>query len=303
MNHRPSTLFFLLFAALSLPAQPDFSKSEVLASRPTLVPLETMDYRVIVRNSGTSAPNWVEVENPIPPAMLLASFAPEWKFDRDTRELQWHGPIPPGEGIELRFSLIARPGTEGNTIADRAAIRFGGSEHNVFHEAYVDTPPKRGADVAGRVVIGFGALFAGAYLLARRARKPGLLPSVITTFVALAFLILFASMSVEDLRMARHYRETQCTVVDVLRQQRPIVAVRYAGQLSIIRHVPSHLGIGTPPPVSAGSVIPCWFDPSDPKRVVLDISLGGAYLFAILPLLLFAAGIGGIVYTSRRRVE
>jgi hypothetical protein len=40
-----------------------------------------------------------------------------------------------------------------------------------------------------------------------------------------------------------------------------------------------------------GRTVPCWFDPAHPQDVVVVRGFGGAYVFALLPLLLFAYGI------------
>jgi uncharacterized protein DUF3592 len=47
-----------------------------------------------------------------------------------------------------------------------------------------------------------------------------------------------------------------------------------------------------------GERVPCWFDPSHPEDVVVVRGFGGAYAFALLPLLVFGLGVMGL---RRRR--
>jgi hypothetical protein len=40
-----------------------------------------------------------------------------------------------------------------------------------------------------------------------------------------------------------------------------------------------------------GAQVPCWYDPLNPLDVVMKRGFGGAYVFALLPLLTFAMGV------------
>jgi hypothetical protein len=48
-----------------------------------------------------------------------------------------------------------------------------------------------------------------------------------------------------------------------------------------------------------GARVDAWVDPEDPSRAVLDRALGGFMLFAALPLVFLAVGIGGMVVMAR----
>lgn len=50
---------------------------------------------------------------------------------------------------------------------------------------------------------------------------------------------------------------------------------------------------------TVGTVVPCWYDPSDPRDVVVRRGPGGAYFFALLPLPIFCFG----VYVVRKVVR
>lgn len=51
---------------------------------------------------------------------------------------------------------------------------------------------------------------------------------------------------------------------------------------------------------TVGSRVPCWYDPHDPADVVLKRGFGGAYLFALLPLIPFWLGVGFLRHGLRR---
>ena len=51
---------------------------------------------------------------------------------------------------------------------------------------------------------------------------------------------------------------------------------------------------------TVGNAVPCWFNPAEPRDVIVIRGFGGAYLFALLPLLLFVLGVTSVVRTPRR---
>ncbi|MFP5246722.1 MAG: DUF3592 domain-containing protein, partial [Thermoanaerobaculia bacterium] len=84
-------------------------------------------------------------------------------------------------------------------------------------------------------------------------------------------------------------------------------ALRYAtaqGEtVSIASAAASALQFGSPTPAQTalenlprGESAPCWFDPDDPKQVVLDRSPGAGYLFALIP---FATLIAAVAMLKR----
>jgi hypothetical protein len=172
----------------------------------------------------------------------------------------------------------------------------------------------------GLVVLGVLALFivgipaVGA--LARRAEKElppdargraGIAIGAWTATVAcLGMLGFFAAMGYGDWRAYSTYRETSCTIVDstiraIESSKRegstyaPLFALRYdiAGEkiYSSGYSTPTSLtssSIGSAQAARerfyVSSVHPCWYDPDDPRTVLLDRRPGGMYFFVLLPL-------------------
>ena len=127
--------------------------------------------------------------------------------------------------------------------------------------------------------------------------------------IALGFLVYFASLAYEDWRVYNDYRETRCTVFgseivsfehrsrsgDRERSEsfRPVFALRYmvdgVETFSTGYTTPSAINFNSR--AGAGSVFdrfaigtthPCWYDPQDPKTVVLVRGPGrGLFLRAV----------------------
>jgi Domain of unknown function DUF11 len=305
-------------------ASADFSQSTIAASAAKIYPLDTVDYSVTVRNAGPGQPNYLQVESPIPVSAMYVGSSPEWKFDPAVREVTWYGQLPPGAEHTFRLTLVAMPETEGNTISARVPIRYDGSEWNLHHSLEVDTRPATGGVAVGgyRVtgcgltVLGFAALFAVVLLFARRGAHAA---AMLWIMLSLGFLAIFVWIGFEDARILRGYRETRCTVLDALaqyeestsrptstaqRQQRtgdwkPAFAVRHGDVVTVTGESPSTLRVGggskatraALEKLTVGSVAPCFVDPADPKRVVLTREIGGAYFFALVPLIGLLIGI------------
>lgn len=126
--------------------------------------------------------------------------------------------------------------------------------------------------------------------------------------IALGLLACLVAVGYGDWRANFRFHETRCTIVDsmidTVRSSRsksittyaPVFVVRYDVQgretFSSGFGANSRLASGSRDPsrrivedMAIGSEHPCWYDPDDPKVILLDRSLGGAYLFALLPLL------------------
>jgi hypothetical protein len=146
--------------------------------------------------------------------------------------------------------------------------------------------------------------------------------------IALGFLAYFASLAHEDWRIYNDYRETRCTVFgseivsfehrsrsgDRERSEsfKPVFAVRYmvdgVETFSTGYTTPSAMNFNSR--AGAGSVFerfaigathPCWYNPQDPKTVVLVRGPGGAYFFALLPIPVLLIGLDGLTGARRRR--
>jgi hypothetical protein len=183
-----------------------------------------------------------------------------------------------------------------------------------------------GLTTAGKIIFAYiGVAVIVSMLILLSARKPSLalVSGLAGIFISIGFLLIFADVARRDLRMTQQYRESQCTIVDSLARYTanadkssrkrsgtwsPTFAVRYptpAGEtFSIARQADSALSFGgskrTVDALAAlprGGKAPCWYDPDEPQQVVLDRSAGGAYAFALIPLLT----LGYATFLLRRR--
>ena len=146
------------------------------------------------------------------------------------------------------------------------------------------------------------------------------------TLIAVGFLLFFVALAHEDWRAYSDYRETRCTVfgseVDAFQSRsrssdqeqsyKPVFAVRYpvdgVEMFSTGYTTASAFNFNTR--ASAGSVFerfaigtthPCWYDPQDPRTVVLVRGPGGAYVFALLPIPVLLIGLSMLKGSRRRK--
>jgi hypothetical protein len=147
--------------------------------------------------------------------------------------------------------------------------------------------------------------------------------------ISVGFLVYFIALAYGDWRAARAYRETECAVFGSALQEHegsagpgerraepsyaPLFAVRYrVGDVETYSSgyaTPSALNFSTRAATQAifqrfasGTTHPCWYDPEDPRTVLLVRGPGGAYVFALLPLPVLALGIF-LMAGDRRRVR
>ena len=136
--------------------------------------------------------------------------------------------------------------------------------------------------------------------------------------IAAGFLVYFAALGYGDWRAYNDYRRADCTVfgsaVQIFESEQragspratpsyqPLFAVRYAvdgvATYSAGYASPSALNFNSTAAARSifarfalGSSHPCWYDPQDPKTVLLVRGPGGAYVFALLPLPVLALGL------------
>lgn len=314
-----------------------FRTSTITASRDAITPLQTIDYTITIRNEGTRAASYLHVANAIPPAAMFVSASPEWKFIEADRSLDWYGRVEPGQSQVLRLSLVTKPESAGSRLSNRAEIHYDGRYWALEHALDVDSPVSQAGMQFGRynvTPVGMVALpflfvvlalvflsFFGVY----KKTAGGVMLLVIST----GMLLMFGMTARNDIRMKNDYRETRCTVTDSLARfsesadssrpgtrsrssgtWSPLFALKYPtpqGELVSIGYASeSRLQFGSPKPTQLalmqmprGATAPCWYDPADPKRVVLDRSIGGAYGFALIPLVALALG-GWLVFGRAR---
>ena len=149
------------------------------------------------------------------------------------------------------------------------------------------------------------------------ARGTGPIPGALAIVIALGFWTLFGSMAWRDWRSLA-WPETTCTVLDrrlkietatsgtggsrTTEYFDKLLALRYQAAgvdtISTGFDTGSRLQIGGGANArqelerwAIGATVPCWFDPEDPRDVVVVPGFGGAYLFALFPLPVFLFGV------------
>lgn len=188
---------------------------------------------------------------------------------------------------------------------------------------------------AGMIVTAILALLLlGLLAISVKARLQGeastrqptgmLMGSWLAVVIAGGFLVYFASLAYEDWRAYSDYRETRCTVIgsemdsfesrtrsgDQEPSYKPVFAMRYlVGDVETFStgyttasalNFNSRGGAGSVfERFATGTTHVCWYDPDDPKTVVLVRGPGGAYVFALLPIPVLLIGLSGL--TAGRR--
>ena len=154
----------------------------------------------------------------------------------------------------------------------------------------------------------------------------GLVGAWAALVIGSGFLLVFAALGWEDWRSYADYRATTCNVFGSTvqsftggtrrtgRSYRPLFAVRYdvagVGTYSSGYGPSSTFNFNTASSARAtferfvvGSSHPCWYDPQDPKTVLLARGPGGAYLFALFPLPVLALALFVMSGGRRRSVD
>jgi hypothetical protein len=146
------------------------------------------------------------------------------------------------------------------------------------------------------------------------------------TVIAVGLLLFFVALAHEDWRAYADYRETRCTVFgseiqsfenrsrsrDREQSYKPLFAVRYpvdgVETFSTGYTTSSSLSFNTRADTGSvfdrfaiGTTHPCWYDPQDPRTVVLARGPGGGYFFALLPMPVLAIGLSMLMGLRRRR--
>jgi uncharacterized repeat protein (TIGR01451 family) len=190
---------------------------------------------------------------------------------------------------------------------------------------------------AGLVVLGFVVPILVLWLLSRRRSRRGAAragrgrPSaaLLAIVISLGFWTLFGSMARRDWR-SLSWPETACTVLDrrlkietttsATGRSPATRSTTYFDKLLALRYrangvdtistgfdTGSRLQIGGGASAvqelarwAPGVTVPCWFDPDDPRDVVVVPGFGGAYLFALFPLPVFLFGVWQLRGARRR---
>jgi hypothetical protein len=317
--------------------QADFNKSQIRCLETKVRELDILSYEIILRNTGSRRPEYVVLGYSLTSdAAMLASASPNMVYDN--RYLRWQGNVDPGEERHFTVKLITLPGSYDNLITSNANISWDGSEKNIPVEAKVLLPEKTSLDqflfIAGGIGFKWLEVMIIGYLLIiplflfvvlplirwrekqRFERSPDVSwpdddphqikfkAMAIALLLSLAFMPLFISEVIDDIRQFVSYEKTTCTILDKKagglpgsRGSHPILAVRYvAGGKEIISagslaKGASIQGTSAEQKIALydyGKSYTCWFNPNDPKKFVLhrgDITWG-LYLLFLPPLVL-----------------
>ena len=185
--------------------------------------------------------------------------------------------------------------------------------------------------IVGAAVIKLRSLGqAEAPLGEEASRQPTgiLIGSWAAVLIALGFLAFFVALAREDWRAYSDYRETRCTVfgseVNAIESRsrsgdrersesfKPVFAVRYlvdgvetysSGYTTgSAFNFSSRAGIDSVfERFAIGTTHTCWYDPEDPRMVVLVRGPGGAYVLGLLPIPVLLIGLDGLTGARRRR--
>lgn len=320
----------IAMAGLAHAAEPDFSISTDYEPAPALAG-DVIRYTVTIgNNGGDSSYSRVVTALPRGYFIRAQGDCSEQALNREDNRLVWHeGAYATGSTKRCRIDLLSRRESAGTmaplvteitTPPQFYARNEGGPE--------LATPADPNSIRLGAVNISRAGLALIAFLLAaliggaivtpiamrRRARLRPVLGAWFAVALAIGFLLFFVGLAREDTRSHREYRETACFVFDSAIRAfpgsgkhrastyEPVVAVRYdvSGVETYSTAYPpdSALSFGwlgfsqrTLDRFSIDSTHPCWFDPDDVRMVLLERGPGGAYLFALLPLMALAYGI------------
>ena len=86
---------------------------------------DTIDYEIILRNTGSKRPDYVELWNRVEESSAMLASAPELSYDVEKRELYWRGTIDPGEERRFALRLVTIPKSAGTFISNYASIVWG----------------------------------------------------------------------------------------------------------------------------------------------------------------------------------
>ncbi len=322
---------------LAARAQAEFGNSSLSAPAEARE-LDPVEFVLTLRNTGFEPPVSFEAHVTLPPSGLFVSASPGLRFDPAERSLAGSPRVGPGQAVELRFTLLAAPQSDGTLLSPMASLRSYPAGGTTLHASVAVGPRRRPGELvpllgpfqatrAGLAVLAFLAVAAAglgaAGLVAAARRRAGrraaspvaAIRGAAAVVVAAGFLAIFAGLARDDARLFSHYREAVCTVTDGAGRAQlsrsgqkttvtvaPAVAVRFELQGRQVFGAgfdgPTRLGIGggealarALEPFATGAVVPCWYDPDDPARVVVRRGPGGAYLFALFPLPVLLLGL------------
>jgi hypothetical protein len=229
--------------------QADFSRSEMLGQVEKIREGDTMDYEIILRNTGSRRPAYVQLANPLSSnAVMLVWASPELAYNADSRILHWQGNVDPGKERRFTVRLITLPGSYCNLVINHADIAWNGGDKHLQIETKVVLPAEVSREqflfIAGGIgftwleimIVGY-LLFIPLFLIAvprlirgrekqrfeasptvsRHDKDPGrttFKAMSIALLLSLAFMPFLMSTVIDDIRRFVSYEKTTCTILD-----------------------------------------------------------------------------------------
>lgn len=322
------SLASLMMAFPARAAEPDFTTSQATYAPEPAMAGGVVGYVVTIANTGgDSRYTRIVVALPQGYFIGSGGDCARAEPGDDGRFVLYEGSFLAGARKQCRISILPRPDAAGSIATLAAEITTPPAGYfRLEARPTLASPPHPdtvfvgpiGITPAGMVTLALLALaVVGALGVARTARRDGGLGrrmsvgAWIAIVASIGFLIYFASLAREDLRSYSDYRETACVIVDS-----SIRAFKSSGKSQSSTYAPEFVvrydangtetySVATPPATSLsvgwigssekaiarraiGSTQPCWLDPANVKTVMLDRGPGGAYFFALLPLLVLA---------------
>ena len=212
----------------------DFSQSVMLGPAQKVHEGDTIDYEIILRNTGSKRPEYIELRNPVDSTSALLASAPELSYNPEDRVLRWRGIIDPGEERRFTVRLVTIPKSTGTWVFTRASIDWGSGNKGLGNEGLAvqteirpELRPSRFILPGGigiewtEVIILSYLIFALCFLIiGRRIIQPIPTEEIITYvmsgmfLVTLAALLFLSGIVIEDIRMFVSYEKTTCTILD-----------------------------------------------------------------------------------------
>lgn len=322
-----TSIVLMAFGSSARAAAPDFTTSTATYAPEPAVAGSVVRYDIAIANTGGDS-RYTRIAVALPPGYFIGSAgdcAAAQPGD-DDRFVLYEGSFPAGARKHCQVSVLPRPDSAGSIAT--LAVEITTPPAGYFRLEARPTlagPPHHpdtvfmgpiGVTPAGMVTLGLLAVaVVGALAVSRRTRGAGAVVRPVGAWIAfvtsIGFLVYFASLAREDWRSYSDYREISCVIVDS-----SIRAIKGSGRNPSSTYAPEFVvrydangtetySVATPPStqvsvgwigssqktlerMAIGSTQPCWVDPANVKTVMLQRGPGGAYFFALIPLLMLA---------------
>jgi uncharacterized repeat protein (TIGR01451 family) len=321
-------------------ARPDFSRTTIAVEPSGPLAGDVVRFQVTLRNTGDAESVAPQLTVTLPHEGLFVDLAglDGARVDLANRSIETSVPLPAGADRSFAFRVVAPRDAGGRVLSPRVSLQdfHAGASYIDSVTIGIGTRPATGGLVlgshritpAGLVSLGFLLTILVLWVVGRVRRVPstdrrgrpvprvlargiGPIPGALAIVVALGFWTLFGSMAWRDWR-SLSWPEAACTVLDRWVRSDKLLALRY--QAAGVETISTGFDTGSRLEIGGGAnaqrelsrweigaTVPCWFDPENPKDVVVVPGFGGAYVFALFPLPVFLFGLWLIRASPGRR--